>query len=704
MSATYNIPDVRPNDIIDYDYTIYGYNPIHKNVFSTSILLNDYFPIGKISAKVIASNKLNIKSTNTTIKPEIARVDGYYNYTWQSENVDGITFENNIPSWNLLYKNIFITEYNSWKEVANWGLTVFDVKNALSKALRHKINEIQEKNKTEGEKINATLNFVQDEIRYLGIESGIGSYKPFPPKKVFNQRFGDCKDKSLLLVTMLKEMNIESYPMLVNTYLKQSIKQVTPSPIFFDHCVVKVIDKKGSAYYYDPTISNQGGTFDTTYFPNYQYGLVLKKDNESFDHIISFSSNRVDVNDTFILNEVGKGAELKITSTYYEGEADRMRNFFKKNSINSIKQEYENYYSNYYSNIELSYPPNFTDNIKENEFVVSEQYVIDSIWVTNAATGKTSINFSPTNILEVLSIPNKRERVDNYALYFPSTRHQRTQIHLPNDWLIDNTRTTIDAPGFKYDYSVKYTPNEKVITIDHFLEIKKDHVTSNEYKTYLSKAKKVESNLVYNIFTFNNNSSSSSSDGFHIIGQILFFLSLLVACWLAYKLYKYNPDTKIESYYEKNKAIGGWLVLIGIGLVLTPFRIIYDIFINETLFINGSWMTFFDSKSQNYNLLLGLIIFIEMVVNAFLLVFIILSILLFFSKRNIFAKTYSILLISSLVFIVIDTFLVCAITSRGITTPETNELLVMFIRTTIVAAYLLLSDRSKETFINRRAT
>jgi hypothetical protein len=700
LSATYHIPDVRSDDIIDYDYTVYGYNPIHNKVFSTTFYLNDYFPIGKIKTKIISKNKLSFKSTNTNIQPSINTKNGQFSYTWVNKNTDAVIFEDYTPSWKLLYANVFITEYNSWKEVVNWGVNVFTIKNSVSNSLRLKINEIRKNNKTEGEKINATLNFVQDEIRYLGLESGIGSYKPFSPKKVFNQRFGDCKDKSLLMVTMLKEMGIESYPMLVNTYLKQSIHKVTPSPKFFNHCVVKVVDKNGKPYWYDPTISNQGGAYDATYFPDYRYGLVLKKNNESFDHINSFSSNKVDVTDTFILNEIGKGAELKITSIYYENEADIMRSFFKSNSINSIKKEYEKYYSNYYPNIELAYPPSFTDNIKENKFTVSEQYIIDEIWVTDALNGKTSINFQPTSILEVFTIPNENNRDTEFALYYPSTRHQKTNIHLPNDWLISNEKTTIDSPGFKYDYNLDYNSSERLITIDHTLELKKDHVTPNEYKTYLSTAKKVESNLTYNIFTFNNNTNSPKSI-FNVIGQILFIFSLLFASWLAFKLYKYNPQSKIESYYQENKAVGGWLILIGIGLCFTPFRIVHDLFSNEALFINGSWTVFFNPNSPGYNFPLGLIVFIEMVVNAFLLVFVILSIILFFTKRNIFAKTYSILLISSLIFIIIDSFIVLHLTSREITSAETNELLTIFIRTSLVTAYLLISERSKETFIKR---
>ncbi len=91
-----------------------------------------------------------------------------------------------------------------------------------------RIKAIETGYSTQGEKIAAVLNFVQEEVRYLGFESGLGSYKPFAPNQVFEQRYGDCKDKSLLMVTMLRKMGIEAYPVLVNTALKHNINAVLP--------------------------------------------------------------------------------------------------------------------------------------------------------------------------------------------------------------------------------------------------------------------------------------------------------------------------------------------------------------------------------------------------------------------------------------------------------------------------------------------
>ena len=49
-------------------------------------------------------------------------------------------------------------------------------------------------------------------MRYLGFELGTGAYAARPPDEVYARRFGDCKDKSLLLATMLRELGVEVVP------------------------------------------------------------------------------------------------------------------------------------------------------------------------------------------------------------------------------------------------------------------------------------------------------------------------------------------------------------------------------------------------------------------------------------------------------------------------------------------------------------
>ncbi|WP_044398209.1 DUF3857 domain-containing transglutaminase family protein [Lacinutrix sp. Hel_I_90] len=502
MSAVLNISDVRTNDIIEYSYSIAGFNPIHKGKFSDVYYLDSYVPVGKIAVTIFSDSELNYKGINNPEVPNIKKMNGLYQYVWVNENTEKVLFEDYSPSWKLDYQTVFVSNYDSWESVVNWGIKTYTINEKPSADLLKKIKNIVSENKTKGEKIKATLNFVQNDIRYLGLEDGIGAYKPFTPNKVFKQRFGDCKDKSLLMTTMLNNMGIEAYPMLVNTTLKETITEFLPSPVFFDHCVVKVIDVAGKGLYYDPTITNQGGSYKTTYFPDYQYGLVLAPETTDFDQIFSDSENKIEIYDEYSLEAIGKGATLKVTSTYYDSEADAMRSYFKNNSINAIAKEYADYYSNYYFNIEATKKPEYQDNVEDNKFQVTEAYKIDSLWrPMTEKKGYISAHFSPSTIEGLLYVPTKEERKDPLSLYFPSTKEHRIKIKLQSPWDIKREKLEINFSGFQYKWNVDYDSTKKEIDLRYFLKTQKDHISVKEFKEYTREVKKMNETLGYQIFT-----------------------------------------------------------------------------------------------------------------------------------------------------------------------------------------------------------
>lgn len=510
LSAVMNISDVRTDDIIDYSYSIIGFNPIHKNVFSTNLYLNDFDTVGTINTVIISKNELNYKAFNTAIKPTITNINNTYRYKWQVKETTKVDYEDGTPMWKLIYDSVFISEFSSWKEVVDWGVDVYKINSPIDVELRQKINEINTNHKTKGDKIKATLEFVQNEVRYLGLESGIGSYKPFSPNQVFKQRFGDCKDKSLLMTTMLQEMKIEAYPMLVNTTLKQTIKELLPSPKFFDHCVVKVLNNK-SEYYYDPTISNQGGDYDSTYFPNYKYGLVLHEGNDNFDKIKPNSENKVDIFEEYTIDTIAKGANLKVVTTYYESEADIMRNYFKNNSINSIKKEYENFYSDYYFNVSAVKPPKIEDKKYSNILKVFEEYKIDSIWEPMVEKkNHIAASFTPSSLSNILYVPNKDKRTSEVSLAYPVIRNHNIKINLPMHWDIENENLNVNSAGFYYEWKTEYNYRDKAINLNYYIKTKKDHITTDEYSQYIKDIKKVDQTAGYYIYIPKNYSKTES--------------------------------------------------------------------------------------------------------------------------------------------------------------------------------------------------
>ncbi|MCK4244551.1 MAG: DUF3858 domain-containing protein, partial [Candidatus Omnitrophica bacterium] len=101
-----------------------------------------------------------------------------------------------------------------------------------------KVHRLIEGKETSREKVRAIYNYCSSNIRYVGLEMGINGYQPHEATKVFHLKYGDCKDKAALLVTMLRVAGVKSYLVLINT--DHQIDTSLPSPGQFNHCIAAV--------------------------------------------------------------------------------------------------------------------------------------------------------------------------------------------------------------------------------------------------------------------------------------------------------------------------------------------------------------------------------------------------------------------------------------------------------------------------------
>src|SRR5262249_9359676 len=124
------------------------------------------------------------------------------------------------------------------------------------------------------ERLIAATRLVQDELRYLGMEMGASGFVPHPPATVWKQRFGDCKDKALLLTTVLAELGIAATPALVATDWRGAVRELLPSPYVFDHAIVRA-ELGASVYWIDATASYQRGGLGELTPPDYEAALLV---------------------------------------------------------------------------------------------------------------------------------------------------------------------------------------------------------------------------------------------------------------------------------------------------------------------------------------------------------------------------------------------------------------------------------------------
>jgi hypothetical protein len=130
--------------------------------------------------------------------------------------------------------------FANWQEMGNWytGLTAGRLD--ASPELKQKAAALTASSPATLEKMKALAIFVQLDIRYVAIELGIGGMQPHPASDVFVHRYGDCKDKATLMRSMLREIGVDSYYVVINSE-RGSVAGETPANAeAFNHVVIAI--------------------------------------------------------------------------------------------------------------------------------------------------------------------------------------------------------------------------------------------------------------------------------------------------------------------------------------------------------------------------------------------------------------------------------------------------------------------------------
>ncbi len=170
-------------------------------------------------------------------------------WTWTVTNVDAIRPERAMPPWEGIARSMALALFppasqtpgvRSWSDMGAWYYNLARERRTATPAIQERVTALTAAEPTMLGKMRALASFVQNDVRYVAIHLGIGGHQPHPAGDVFSNRFGDCKDKSTLLSTMLKQIGIESSLVVINS-TRGSISASTPPYFGFNHMMLAVV-------------------------------------------------------------------------------------------------------------------------------------------------------------------------------------------------------------------------------------------------------------------------------------------------------------------------------------------------------------------------------------------------------------------------------------------------------------------------------
>ena len=157
----------------------------------------------------------------------------------------------------------------------------------------------------------------------------------FGPRSIsetLSSRFGDCKDKTVLLTSVLRHFGLDAEPALTGISQGRAADTYLPGVAAFDHVIVR-LETGGETYWLDPTRSYQRGQLQdrSLYQPDYGFALPLEEGTE----LVAMRNEEHAYPVTVLIEETIDGSEgledpgwLDLHVEYTLDEADQVRRFY----------------------------------------------------------------------------------------------------------------------------------------------------------------------------------------------------------------------------------------------------------------------------------------------------------------------------------------------------------------------------------------
>ncbi|MGA7616221.1 MAG: DUF3857 domain-containing protein [Thermoanaerobaculia bacterium] len=494
LTALFFLRDLRPGDIVDYAYSLRGANPILHGRFAGELDLGYQVPVARLYARALipAGRTITPREFQSKIPGSVRREGTFHSWTWAADDVPAIEWDSDTPVWFDPFPRVELSEFRDWNEVARWASDLFDHAGNGGSRMTALARSIATGESTDEGKVLAAVRFVQDQIRYLGIEIGPNTHQPHPPDQVLRQRFGDCKDKALLLTVLLQKLGFQARPALVNTTARETLDEVLPSPFAFDHVIVHVV-LDGRSHWIDATRSDEGGSLDALAPPDFGRALLVDRTTTALVPIPPPEMPRptTSIEEIYRVGEGGAGAELEVKSVYTGEDADDMRGYFDSTSNAELARNYVNHYAQFDAKVTALERPVVKDDRSANRIVVTERYSIPSFWKNHRR------DLFAWAMDDWLSRPASVQRSGPYGLIHPAHVVHEIRVELPRRLSIHPEHLEVDDPAFRFWFDS--TVSERMLRLRYRYRSLSDSVPRKRIPEFLDHVDKARAVLDYEL-------------------------------------------------------------------------------------------------------------------------------------------------------------------------------------------------------------
>lgn len=460
-----------------------------------------------------ASKKLLIYSPE--LKPSVQEQGGRRIYSWSYDVMQPRKqAAEPIPG----APDILLTTFQSWNEIGQWWKGLSAPGGEPNEEVAAKARSLTQSAKSDEEKARLIYDYVSSRFRYIGISFGIGRYQPHAAGDVFQNGYGDCKDKYEVLAAMLKAVGLKSYPALLNS--ASQIEPSIPSPGQFDH-VIAVVPINGKDVWLDPTL--QAAPFGELIFQERgRYALVMRDQASGLEKTPEKPAvpNRMDIT---VKGELSDQGTFKAHfDEVFDGDTAMIyRLAFKSTSQSKWQELAQNIsgtlgYGGVVSNLNVTGVDDLEAPMRLSYDYLREHF---SDWENHQITPPC-----PPTGLAIRDDPRETHRDDpkpkNYFLGAPAEQLCHATVKLPPGFDPGLPPHDLEVKNEIFEYSVRHNIKDSVWTIERRAQSKMAVLPAARWSDMIAAGRKVyDSEILELVLTDKNAGETPATDSSNPAGD-----------------------------------------------------------------------------------------------------------------------------------------------------------------------------------------
>ncbi|MES2977210.1 MAG: DUF3857 and transglutaminase domain-containing protein [Pseudomonadota bacterium] len=239
-------PDVQKGDRTGWKVRLTTHTPQLKGWASLAEYLPPSVQIDQFRATLYAPRSVDLQVVAVGMRMVTTQLQESQVWQISGENKASIV-DSNAANIGTTAPRLLASTFKDHQQLGAAFAKQFNAKSVVTDEIKLLAQKITEGKSGDRQKAVALHNWVRSNIRYVAVYLGTGGWVPHDVSAIVKNGYGDCKDQALLLQTLLKAVNIEAVPVLINS---QNSYVLLELPVGFNHCIVYL---PGLDLFADPT-------------------------------------------------------------------------------------------------------------------------------------------------------------------------------------------------------------------------------------------------------------------------------------------------------------------------------------------------------------------------------------------------------------------------------------------------------------------